>query len=199
MTYRWPKLRSLIRRMRGKYPVQMPELKATKLLRSGRGRALISDVLDAMHGRYIVTLYDKRLSLACKLFEYLYEPVLQANNALFYRHNLHRFVGDVLLHAHAGQSIRSSCPRIRSFHAVARSRGCPDLVRRCGRLKSDDSQILRFVRGYNVTIARETRDLGGSEAIIGFSTSLHRRSSAISLRGDNAIHCLKSYATSPGP
>ena len=70
----------------------MPELKSSKLLQSGRGRDLIRHVLDAMKGRYIATIYHKRFSLAAKLFEYLYEPVLQSNNILFYRHNLHRFV-----------------------------------------------------------------------------------------------------------
>ena len=37
---------ALIRRVRAKHPVQMPELKASKLLKTPRGRALIGDVLD---------------------------------------------------------------------------------------------------------------------------------------------------------
>jgi hypothetical protein len=77
---------------RGKFPVQMPELKANKLLKSAQGRRLIEYVLERMDGRYIATLYDKRLSLCSKIFEYIYEPALQANNKLFYENNLHRFV-----------------------------------------------------------------------------------------------------------
>ncbi len=76
--------------------LQMPELKASKLLKTEAGRALILEVLQAIEGRYISTLYDKRLSLAANFFEYIYEPVLQKNNILFYRHNLHKFVATFL-------------------------------------------------------------------------------------------------------
>ncbi len=70
----------LVRRVRAGHRIQMPELKAAKLLKTRRGRGIISDVLEAMDGRYVATVYDKKLSLAGKLFEYIYEPVLQANN-----------------------------------------------------------------------------------------------------------------------
>jgi len=151
---------SLIGRMRSKYPVQMPELKAAKLLRSGRGRALISDVLDAMQGRYIATLYDKRLSLACKLFEYLYEPVLQANNALFYRHNTHRFVAMFFFMLMQDRSIQVFAREFEAFMRSLDATDAPTLFGAAAGTNPMIGQILRFVRGYNVTIARETRDLG---------------------------------------
>src|SRR5271166_4503854 len=56
---------------RAKYRVQMPELKASKLLKSAAGCALIADVLDRIEGRYMASLFDKRLSLMSKLFEYI--------------------------------------------------------------------------------------------------------------------------------
>jgi hypothetical protein len=151
---------SLIQRMRGKYRVQMPELKAAKLLRSGRGRALISDVLDAMQGRYMATLYDKRLSLACKLFEYLYEPVLQANNALFYRNNLHRFVAIFFFMLMQDKSIQVLAQEFEAFMRSLDPTDAPTLFGAAAGPNPMIGQILRFVRGYNVTIARETRDLG---------------------------------------
>ena len=77
----------MISAARAKYRVQMPELKASKLLKSPRGRALIVNVLDRIDGRYMATLCDKRLSLMGKLFEYVYEPVLQSNNLLFYKND----------------------------------------------------------------------------------------------------------------
>jgi hypothetical protein len=151
---------SLIRQMRGKYPVQMPELKAAKLLRSGRGCALISDVLDAMRGRYIATLYDKRFSLAGKLFEYLYEPVLQANNALFYRHNLHRFVAMFFFMLLQDKSIQVLAEEFEAFMRSLDPTDAPTLFGAAAGPNPMIGQILRFVRGYNVVIARETRDLG---------------------------------------
>lgn len=74
----------------------MGELKAAKLLKRPRGRAIITEARGRIEGRYIAALYDERLSLAGKFFEYIYEPVLQRNNMLFYHHNLHRFVATYL-------------------------------------------------------------------------------------------------------
>jgi hypothetical protein len=65
---------AVITTVRAKYRVQMPELKARKLLRSAQGRTLIADVLDRIYGRHTASLFDKRLSLMSKLFEYIYEP-----------------------------------------------------------------------------------------------------------------------------
>lgn len=151
---------SLIRRVRAKHPVQMPELKAAKLLMSTRGRALIEDVLREIEGRYIVTLYDKRYSLAAKLFEYLFEPVLQTNNALFYRHNFHRFVAMFFFMLMQDKSLEVFA---HEFEAFMRSLDPTDAPTLFGSHRANPmiEQILRFVRGYNVVIAREARDLQG--------------------------------------
>ena len=74
----------------------MPELKATRLLKTERGRDLLHDVLEQVEGRYIASIIDKRLSLMAKLFEYIYEPALQSNNLIFYRNNFHKFVANFL-------------------------------------------------------------------------------------------------------
>ncbi len=120
---------------------------------------MISDVLDAMQGRYMATLYDKRLSLACKLFEYLYEPVLQENNALFYRHNLHRFVAMFFFMLMQDKSIRLLAQEFEAFMRSLDPTDAPTLFGAAAGPNPMIGQILRFVRGYNVTIARETRDL----------------------------------------
>jgi hypothetical protein len=86
----------LIADIRKRHGIQMAEFKASRLLRRTRGRAVIAEILARLEGRYIVTVYDKKLSLAGKFFEYIYEPVLQHNNILFYRHNLHRFVANYI-------------------------------------------------------------------------------------------------------
>lgn len=69
----------IIRKARADHPVQMPELKATRLLGSERGRQLISALLAAIDGRYVVTVNDKLLALCGWFFEYIYEPVYQDN------------------------------------------------------------------------------------------------------------------------
>lgn len=154
----------LIRLVRSRHPVQMPELKASKLLSSRRGRALIADVLDAMKGHYIVTLYDKRVSLAGKLFEYLYEPVLQANNMIFYSHNTHRFVAMYFFMLTQGNSLEGLAEEFELFMRSLDPADAPTLFGTHEAANPLIGQILRFVRGYNVTIARETRELGRSQA-----------------------------------
>lgn len=154
----------LIRRLRAKHSPQMPELKASKLLKSARGRGLIADALDEMRGRYIVTIYDKRYSLACKLFEYLYEPVLQSNNALFYRHDVHRFVAMFFFMLMRDKSIEGLAQEFEAFMRSLDPADAPTLFGPRNGANQMIEQVLRFVRGYNVTIARETRDLGRIES-----------------------------------
>lgn len=153
-----PEAESLVRRVRAKHPVQMPELKAAKLLKTLRGKALIADILRELDGRYIVTLYDKRYSLAAKLFEYLFEPVLQSNNALFYRHNFHRFIAMFFFMLMRDKSIAGLASEFEAFMRSLDPADAPSLFNSRG-VNPMIEQILRFVRGYNVIIARETRDL----------------------------------------
>jgi hypothetical protein len=72
--------------------VQMPELKAARLMRSAGGRALIADLVKASEGRFALNVHDKLLALCGWVFEYIYEPVYQADPSLLYRKNLHRFL-----------------------------------------------------------------------------------------------------------
>lgn len=83
---------AILQEARREHPVQMPELKAGALLKSGRGLALVEHVLRRADGRYKAVAYDKVLALAGKFFEYVYEPVLQRDPGIVYAKNLHRFV-----------------------------------------------------------------------------------------------------------
>ena len=82
----------LLQESRATYPVQMPELKAQKLLKTDRGVALVEHVLDAIEGRYSFVVQNKLLVLCGKFFEYIYEPVVQQSPELLYEKGLHKFV-----------------------------------------------------------------------------------------------------------
>jgi hypothetical protein len=82
----------IIQEARATYPVQMAELKASRLMGSRQGRRLMVALLKAIEGRYIVTVNDKLLALCGWFFEYIYEPVYQADPSLLYQKDLHRFV-----------------------------------------------------------------------------------------------------------
>lgn len=88
--------RDLIVHIRQRHHIQARELKGKDLARSSAGRAVILDTLQLMRGRYLVTAYDKKLSLACKFFEYVFEPVLARNNSLFYQNDFHKFIATLV-------------------------------------------------------------------------------------------------------
>lgn len=158
----------LLKEARTRFPVQMPELKAWKLMKSPRGRELLSFVLDRLDGRYIATIYDKRMSLACKLFEYIYEPVLAKNSLLFYENGLHLFVANYLYMQMLtkGASAETTAAEFESFMRTLDPAAAPTLFGSADGAGADPllGQILRFARGYNVVIANETRALGRSKA-----------------------------------
>lgn len=51
---------TLLKDARRRFPIQMPELKAHKLLRSRHGRRMLEFVTEQLDGRYIATIYDKK-------------------------------------------------------------------------------------------------------------------------------------------
>jgi hypothetical protein len=154
---------ALLAEARSLHPVQMPELKAQKLLRSARGRRLLEFVTEQVEGRYIATLYNKRLALCCKLFEYIYEPVLQENNRLFYENGLHKYVA-MFLYMHLIATPATMGVLAAEFERFLRTLDPADAPTLLGSGSEGDpmdplGMIRRFARGYNVTIARETQSL----------------------------------------
>jgi hypothetical protein len=122
---------------RATYPVQMAELKASRLMGSTQGRRLIVALLKTIEGRYIVSINDKLLALCGWFFEYIYEPVYQANPSLLYEKDLHRFVA---MYAWLWMTDNKSQarPTIEQFQRYMRSRDPPmprsfsiDRGRRC--------------------------------------------------------------------
>ncbi|MGC1504212.1 MAG: DUF3800 domain-containing protein [Sulfitobacter sp.] len=152
---------NLVSTARRKFKVQMPELKASKLLKSANGRELLANVLEQMEGRYIATIYEKRLSLACKLFEYIYEPVLQRNNALFYKNNTHRFVAMYIYMQMLQTPVQTLVQEFEAFMRSLDPEDAPGLLHYSPGTEPDPliGQVLRFARGYNIVIARETAHL----------------------------------------
>lgn len=83
---------ALISEARQLHPVQMPELKASKLMGSKRGRRLVAHVVEQLHGRFAISAHDKLLALCGWVFEYIFEPVYQDDPRIFYEKDFHRFI-----------------------------------------------------------------------------------------------------------
>jgi hypothetical protein len=66
----------LVDRVRAEHPLQMPEWKGSKMLKTRRGREAALAVFEAVQDRSITTVVDKRFALSGKLFEYIFEPAI---------------------------------------------------------------------------------------------------------------------------
>jgi hypothetical protein len=156
----------IVRKARADHPVQMPGLKASLLLATDRGRNLISALLSAIEGRYVVSIVDKLLALCGWLFEYLYQSVYQENTRLLYEKDFHRFVA---MYTWLWMTDPSSEARraIKQFQKYMRSLDPADAPflfdNRRPPLSPDGSEhpfelVLRFAYGYrNIIIADNAR------------------------------------------
>lgn len=81
-----------------KYKIQTTELKGTNLLtqKSGKGKEAILELLRHFNGKYKVSIHNKKFALACKFFEYIFEPVIANSSTLFYKNDFHLFIANFL-------------------------------------------------------------------------------------------------------
>ena len=97
--------RELVSRLRKDYYVQSDELKGRLLLRYAKGRRAVAEVFKQLNGRHKTAVFEKRYSLACKFFEYIFEPVLATHSLVFYALRFHIFIAN-LLYLHFKQKAR---------------------------------------------------------------------------------------------
>lgn len=160
---------AIIQKARVDHQIQMPELKASKLLASQRGRRAVSDIIAAVEGRYCFNIYEKLLALCGWLFEYVYEPVYQDDPWFLYEKNLHRFVAMYSwLWFNEPDGDGQAKAAIEQFQSYMRSRKVEDapflfadsanhLAPANGENPFDS--ILRFARGYRAIIVADNARL----------------------------------------
>jgi Protein of unknown function (DUF3800) len=79
-----------------KYGIQGDELKGSRLVKFSKGRKAIDEIFKHFQGRLKVSISNKKYALACKFFEYIFEPCVSENNLLFYRLDFHKFIANIL-------------------------------------------------------------------------------------------------------
>jgi hypothetical protein len=79
-----------------KYKLQGGELKGGNLLKSSKGKKVIPEILSTFKDRIKVGVYHKKFNLACKFYEYIFEPPLSEKSSLFYQIKFHRFISNIL-------------------------------------------------------------------------------------------------------
>ena len=87
--------RDVIGELKARFRLQ-GELKGRNLIRSAQGR----DALTELWSRHAELSYSvichKKYALACKLFEYIFEPVIANSSSGFYAVGFHKFVANLL-------------------------------------------------------------------------------------------------------
>ena len=156
----------IVRRLRTESRLQGSELKGARLAKSTRGRAVIIDVLHSLRGRYLATVHDKKFSLACKFFEYVYEPVLARNSSLFYEYGFHKFVA-ALVYMNFILKDEPTRKLVRQFEKFMRSLDPTDApILFAGAAATDATfdeallDVARFIDGYRNIILKESKYVG---------------------------------------
>lgn len=79
-----------------RYNIQNGELKGGSLVKYHKGRKAIDEILNEFDGRLLFTIAEKKYTLACKLFEYIFEPSISDISTLFYGCDFHKFIATIL-------------------------------------------------------------------------------------------------------
>jgi hypothetical protein len=79
-----------------KYGIQGGELKGSRLVQFNKGRKAVDEIFSHFEGRIKLSISEKKYALACKFFEYIFEPCISDINSLFYGIGFHKFIANML-------------------------------------------------------------------------------------------------------
>ncbi|MGH9513751.1 MAG: DUF3800 domain-containing protein [Terriglobales bacterium] len=153
------------------FRVQGAELKGKNLTKTTLGRKAISRILSQCLNRSSSIVFDKTFALCCKLFEYIFEPVIADKSSLFYGVGFHRFVAHWLyveLIA-TGESVAHDL--LIDFEKMMRQRDVAGLQRLFGISGTSgvahrvSEQILEFALAHREIVLRELDSVGNLGAI----------------------------------
>lgn len=156
---------SIIQEARKRFPVQMPELKSSKLLRSSQGRRLCGHILNSVTGRYAVSIHDKVFALCAHFFEYVIEPVFRDQPQVLYAKGMHRFTAMVLyVWSKASEpDARETLDQLQVYLRTLDPEQAPSLFSHIQGLESPNrdpfDSLLRFARACRKTILIDNEDI----------------------------------------
>jgi hypothetical protein len=87
---------AIVNEGRSQFRVQAPEVKGGAFLKTPKGRKAISFFLEKCLQKSKCVVMHKKYALACKLFEYIFEPALSEDSFIFYHLGFNRFVSTLL-------------------------------------------------------------------------------------------------------
>ncbi len=152
---------TLITEARKAYPVQMPELKASKLMGSNQGRRLVAHMVEKLDGRFAISASDKALALCGWVFEYIFEPVYKDDPIVLYRKDFHRFIAMFCYICFMNQrsAAREALFQFQAFMRSKDIRDAPMLFEFKGGPITEQADpfesIQRFATGHRLAIAKD--------------------------------------------
>jgi hypothetical protein len=87
---------NIVQRTIRDFRLQGTELKGSHLLKTENGRRAITAVIRQCARNARVVCHLKKYALACKFFEYIFEPALADQNSIFYASGFHAFISTLL-------------------------------------------------------------------------------------------------------
>jgi hypothetical protein len=143
------------------FRIQGRELKGKNLTKTPNGHKAIKQILADCLGQTNSLVIEKSFALACKLFEYIFEPVISESSTLFYEIGFHKFVAN-LLYVEALVTGKGLAREVLSdFQKMMRERdvdglnglfGVPSIPETSNRISE---QILTFALGHREAILEE--------------------------------------------
>ena len=150
----------IVRETRERFRIGGKELKGSSLVKSPKGRTAVSFVLETCLGNSKCMVINKKYALACKLYEYIFEPVLSDKGGIFYRLGFNRFVA-TLLFAELCTSDKSSEWLFARFEELMRSQNAEGISEFFGerpakrRTFSVAKEVMAFAHAQRVAILDE--------------------------------------------
>ncbi|TCC95013.1 DUF3800 domain-containing protein [Pedobacter hiemivivus] len=86
----------MIEHLKVKYRLQGKEPKGINIVRNKKSQGAVLELFERYGEQVRIVYYHKKYALACKFFEYIFEPAISYNNVVFYRANFHRFIAGIV-------------------------------------------------------------------------------------------------------
>ena len=112
---------AILQEARTKYRLKGEEIKGSALLSTSKGQDAANFILDRALHKALVSVHHKRYAAACKLFEYLIEPIIAENNYFFYSIGFNRFIS-TLFYLECVCKIESTARAMPLFTSLMRTR-----------------------------------------------------------------------------
>ena len=114
------------------------EVKAASLSKSVTGQKFLIELWEKFGNHVKFVMHDKKFALACKMFEYVFEPVFCDVNTLFYQINFHKYIA-ISMYNLFTNSNHSAEQLFTNFYAFIKNKGDKSLneyVTSCGIVKT---------------------------------------------------------------